>query len=76
MSNIVKHHLDESIPEEYHTLADRTAQDMAMDHIYSAYELIVHLHPEIKGMQATIIQKDDGTDYFAIDLMRERDDVK
>lgn len=58
MSNIKKTRLDGVIPEEYNNLADRTAQDMVVDHLWASYDLIKAVQPDICGFRATLV--DDG----------------
>lgn len=58
MSNIKKTRLDDEIPEEYNNLADRTAQDMVVDRLWSCYEFIKAVHPDVCGFKATLV--DDG----------------
>lgn len=78
MSNIKKHRFDDEIPEEYQNLADRTAQDMVVDHIYAAYDIIKSIHPEISGFQAKIVENPDDPDQMitTLDLMKKGDVVK
>jgi len=58
MSKVEMTRLDDEIPEEYNNLADRTAQDMVMDHLWSSYQLIKAVQPDICGFKATLV--DDG----------------
>lgn len=70
MSNIKKTRLDDEIPEEYNTLADRTAQDMVMDHLWACYELIKAVQPGICGFKATLV--DDGeSSRVELDIMKK-----
>lgn len=70
MSKITKTRLDDEIPEEYNTLADRTAQDMVVDHLWSCYELIKSVQPDICGFKATLV--DDGENSrVELDIMKE-----
>lgn len=70
MSNIKKTRLDDEIPEEFHTLADRTAQDMVMDHLWASYELIKAVQPGICGFKATLV--DDGENSrVELDIMKK-----
>lgn len=69
MSNITKRRLDDEIPEEFNNLADRTAQDMVVDHLWSCYELIRSVQPNICGFKATLI--DDGENSrVELDIMK------
>lgn len=69
MSNITKRRLDDEIPEEFNNLADRTAQDMVVDHLWSCYELIRSVQPSICGFKATLI--DDGENSrVELDIMK------
>lgn len=69
MSNIKKTRLDDEIPEEYNNLADRTAQDMVVDHLWSCYELIKTVQPGICGFKAMLV--DDGEDSrVELDIMK------
>lgn len=70
MSDVQKIRLDDEIPEEYNTLADRTAQDMVMDHLWSSYELIKAVQPGICGFKATLV--DDGENSrVELDIMKK-----
>ena len=40
----------------YNNLADKTAADMAADHICAAYRLLKTLHPEIGGFTAELVE--------------------
>lgn len=69
MSNITKRRLDDEIPEEFNNLADRTAQDMVADRLWSCYELIRSVQPNICGFKATLI--DDGENSrVELDIMK------
>lgn len=69
MSKIKKTRLDDEIPEEFNTLADRTAQDMVVDHLWSCYELIKAVQPDICGFKATLV--DDGENSrVELDIMK------
>ena len=71
MSNIKKTRLDDKIPEEFHTVADRTAQDMVVDHLWACYELIKAVQPGIFGFKATLV--DDGKNSrVELDIMKEQ----
>jgi len=70
MSNIEKIRLDDEIPEEYDNLADRTAQDMVMDHLWASYQLIKSVHPDICGFKAMLV--DDGeSSRVELDIMKK-----
>ena len=70
MSDIKKIRLDDEIPEEYNTLADRTAQDMVVDHLWSCYELIKAVQPDICGFKATLID-DEEDSRVELDIMKK-----
>lgn len=70
MSDIIKHRLDDEIPEEFQNLADRTAQDMVIDHVYAAYEIIKSIHPEVAGFQITLKETGGGNAVTSIDLLK------
>lgn len=70
MSNIKKIRLDDEIPEEFNNLADRTAQEMVVDHLWSSYQLIKAVQPDICGFKATLV--DDGENSrVELDIMKE-----
>ena len=70
MSNIKKIRLDDEIPEEFNNLADRTAQDMVIDHLWACYELIRAVQPGICGFKATLV--DDGENSrVELDIMKK-----
>lgn len=69
MSEIKKTRLDDEIPEEYNNLADRTAQDMVIDHLWASYQLIKAVQPDICGFKAMLV--DDGEDSrVELDIMK------
>lgn len=72
MSNITKIRLDDETPEEFNSLADRTVQDLVVDHLWSCYELIRQVQKDICGFSAKLI--DDGQNSrVEIDIMRRTD---
>ena len=69
MSKIEKIRLDDEIPEEFNNLADRTAQEMVVDHLWTCYELIKSVQPGICGFKATLV--DDGENSrVELDIMK------
>lgn len=71
MSDIKKIRLDDEIPEEFNNLADRTAQEMVVDHLWSSYQLIKAVQPDICGFKATLV--DDGENSrVELDIMKEQ----
>lgn len=74
MSNrITKHRIEEEIPEQYRNIADRTAQDMVVDHIYAAYSLVKSLHPEVTGLYIKAEETPTGNIITHIDLKTARE---
>lgn len=70
MSKVEKIRIDDETPEEFHTLADRTAQDMVADHLWACYELIQSVQPDICGFNATLV--DDGENSrVELDIMKK-----
>lgn len=70
MSSIKKTRLDDEIPEEFNNLADRTAQDMVVDHLWASYQLIKSVQPDVCGFKATLV--DDGENSrVELDIMKK-----
>lgn len=59
------------IPEEYNTLADRTAQEMVSDYLFSCYKIIKTAQPDICGFKASLYD-DEEECIVNLDIMKRQ----
>lgn len=63
--------------KKYDSLADKTAAEMANEHLLSAYELFKSVHPECGGFSAEVTEIDeDGTTRTRIGLLMPQTKIK